>query len=69
MNMESHGTSIPSNSIFDPMDGDSEEILENLPEYWKNAPHSRLKDGSSECITRKASPEEIAAELARLGIK
>ena len=68
MKIERHGTPIPSNRIFDPMLG-SEEALKDTPEYWDTVPHNRLQNSPSECITRKASKEEIAAELARLGIK
>lgn len=69
MRIERHGTPIPSNRIHDPMMGDEEETIKDVPDYWDIVPHKRLQEAPSECIVRKASPEEIAAELARLGIK
>ncbi len=69
MKIEKHGTPIPSNRIVDPMAGDSEDFLKDIPDYWDDVPHNSVQTSPSECVTRKASPEEIAAELARLGIK
>ena len=68
MRIERHGTPIPSNRVHDPMAGDGDEYMKDIPEYWDSVPHSREQE-PSECTVRKASPEEIAAELARLGIK
>jgi len=66
--IERHGTPIPSNRIYDPMMGDSDGFVKDIPDYWDSVPHQREQQ-PSECKVRKASPEEIAAELARLGIK
>lgn len=69
MRIERHGTPIPSNRIIDPMAEGNEDIVKDIPYNWDAVPHKRTQESPSECIVRKASPEEIAAELARLGIK
>ncbi len=69
MRIERHGTPVPSSRIYDPMLGNQEDYTNDVPDYWDSVPHKRAQENPSECTVRKASPEEIAAELARLGIK
>ena len=69
MKIDKHGTPIPSNRIVDPMLGDTDDLIRDIPDYWDSVLHNRSQERPSECITRIASPEEIEAELRKLGIK
>ena len=69
MKIDKHGTPIPSNRIVDPMLEDTDDFIRDIPDYWDSVPHNRAQEFPSECKTRIASPEEIDAELRKLGIK
>ena len=68
MRINRHGTLIPRSiteeSILDLNEGSSQETLGFCP-FIKN---HKTQNSSFECRVRKASPEEIALELAKLGI-